>query len=385
MTALDTLLSDAVAEGTLPFVVAMVGNGEGIEWSGSAGHAAEGQPAGEDSVFRIFSMTKAIGSLAAMILIDRGKLDFDTTVVDVLPDFGRVKVMERFDGTEPLLRDPLRPVTVRHLATHTCGLEYEIWNADMPRYMEATGLPSILSGSREGLFYPLMGDPESRWSYGIGIDWLGQVVEAVDGRSVDRFCRDEIFEPLGMKNTGFEPSQINQERLVDSLSRGEDGGFEPVEMAPPPNPEFYGMGHALYSTAPDYLRFLRMLLNGGTLDGATILSRPGVDRMLANHIGSLSLEKMVTVAPAVSADVDIFPGTRKTHSFGFMRVEEDLPGQRSAGSQGWAGVLNTHYWFDPRKDIAAVLMTQFLPFADPRFMQLYSDFESAVYATYRSS
>ncbi|WP_421708793.1 serine hydrolase domain-containing protein [Algihabitans sp.] len=385
MSALDALLRDAVAEGTVPFVVAMVGNSDGLEWSGSAGDAAARQPAGEDSVFRIFSMTKAIGSLAAMILIDRDKLDFDTAVADVIPDFGRVKVLDGFDGTVPILRDPARPVTVRHLATHTSGLEYEIWNADMPKYMEATGLASILSGSREALFYPLMSDPGTRWAYGIGIDWLGQVVEAVDGRSVERFCREEIFEPLGMTNTGFEPNQVDQDRLVDCLFRSEDGAFEPSEMVPPPTPEYYGMGHALYATAPDYLRFLRMLLSGGTLDGQTILSRQGVERMLANHIGRLSLERMVTVAPTVSADVDIFPGARKTHSFGFMRVEDDQPGQRSAGSQGWAGVLNTHYWFDPRKNLAAVLMTQFLPFADPRFMQLYSDFETTVYATYRSS
>ncbi|WP_162906626.1 serine hydrolase domain-containing protein [Algihabitans albus] len=385
MAALETLLSEAVAKDTLPFAVAMVGDSEGIEWSCCAGDAAKGQPAREDSVFRIFSMTKAIGSLAAMILIDRDKLDFDTPVAEILPEFDRLKVIDRFDGDTAILRDPVRPATVRHLATHTSGLEYEIWNADMPRYMEATGLPSILSGSREGLFYPLMSDPGTRWAYGNGIDWLGQVVEAVDGRSIDRFCREEVFEPLAMTSTGFEPGQTKQDRLVDSTIRGGDGSFEPFEIAPPPNPEFYGMGHALYATAPDYLRFLRMLLNGGTLDGQTILSRHGVERMLANHIGDLSLEKMVTVAPAVSADVDIFPGTRKTHSFGFMRVEEDLPGQRSAGSQGWAGVLNTHYWFDPHQDLAAVLMTQFLPFADPRFMQLYSDFETAVYATYRSS
>lgn len=380
MAVLESILTEAVAKEDVPFAVAMVGTSKGITWSGAAGDAAEGRAADEDTVFRIFSMTKAIGSLAAMILIDRNKLALDTPVTDILPEFAKIQVIDRFDGDAPVMRDPVRPATVRHLATHTCGLEYEFWNADMARYMEATAQPTILSGTKDGLFYPMMTDPGTRWAYGIGIDWLGQIVEAVDGRRVDRFCREEIFEPLGMSNTVFEPTEAMAARLADVVIRGEDGSFGPFDIAPPPNPEIYGMGHALYASAPDYMRFLRMLLNGGTLDGQQLLSRSGLEQMLANQIGGLSFEKMTTVAPALTADVDLFLNTPKTHSFAFMRVEEDVPEMRSAGAQGWAGVLNTHYWFDPRKDIAAVLMTQSLPFVEPRFLKLYEDFEKAVYA-----
>ena len=140
------------------------------------------------------------------------------------------------------------------------------------------------------------------------------------------------------------------------------------------------MGHALYSTAGDYMRFLRMFLNRGALDGKRVLSEKGVATMLANHIGDLRVGKLTTVVPAITADVDLFPGTPKTHSFGFLRVEQDVPGMRSAGAQGWAGVLNTHFWFDPAKDVAATIMTQTLPFAEPRFLALYGQFERAVYA-----
>ena len=141
------------------------------------------------------------------------------------------------------------------------------------------------------------------------------------------------------------------------------------------------MGQSLYSTAPDYMRFVRMFLNRGQLDGARILSEASVDLMLKNHIGDLRMRKMMTVAPQITADVNLFPGTDKTHSLGFLRVEQDVPGMRSAGSQGWAGVRNTHFWFDPTKDVAGLIMTQTLPFVEPPFMKVYEEFERAVYST----
>jgi len=139
------------------------------------------------------------------------------------------------------------------------------------------------------------------------------------------------------------------------------------------------MGHALYASAPDYLRFLRLFLNGGELDGQRLLSEDGLRRMLADHMNGLAFEKMVTAVPEVTADCDPFPDVRRTHSFGFLRNEDNVPGMRAAGSQSWAGVLNTHYWFDPTNDVAAVIMTQSLPFVEPRYMQLYEAYERAIY------
>ena len=380
MTAKDTVLSRAVDRQDVPFVVGMVANAAGPTYSGAFGDAAVGLTASEDTVFRIFSMTKAVGSTAAMILVDRGKLNPETPVKEILPDFGRIQVLERFDGDKPILRAPRREATVRHLATHTSGLEYEFWNVEVANYLAKTGHPSILSGLKSAMFYPMMTDPGTRWGYGPSIDWLGLVVEKIDGRRIDQFCREEIFAPLGMKDTAFEVSDAMAKRLASVNLRGEDGKFGPFDLAPPPNPEVYGMGHALYSTAPDYIQFLRMLVNRGTLNGSRLLSEKGVDWMLADQMKGLTFEKMVTAAPAVTADCDPFPGTQRTHSFGFFRNEADIPGRRSAGSQSWAGVLNTHFWLDPRKGIAAVIMTQSLPFVEPRYMQLYADFESAVYA-----
>jgi CubicO group peptidase (beta-lactamase class C family) len=379
MSDQNTVLENAVAENDVPFVVAMSANSDGVTFSGAAGQAAEGREAAEDTAFRIFSMTKAVGSVAAMILIDRGKLSMDTPVGDILPAWNDLQVLDGWNGDEPIMRAQNSVATIRNLATHTSGMEYEFWNGDCGRYLQTTGHPTILSGTKASMSYPLMSDPGTRWGYGPSIDWLGQAVEAVDGRRIDQFCREEIFEPLGMTDTMFEPDAL-ADRLAGVSIRAEDGSFAPFELAPPPHPEVYGMGHALYSTAPDYLRFLRMVLGKGALDGNRILSEDACREMCADQMQGLAFEKMITAAPAITADVDLFPGMKVTHSFAFVRNEADVPGKRSAGSLSWAGVCNTHYWIDPARDVAAVIMTQSLPFVEPPLLKTYDAYERAVYA-----
>src|SRR5439155_8142468 len=185
--------------------------------------------------------------------------------------------------------------------------------------MEATGAPTILSGLTVALNYPLQFDPGERWDYGIGIDWLGRIVEKIDGRSIDRFCKEEIFDPLKMGDTRFEVEDHMKARLAAVKIRGEDGKFGDFEIAPPSKPEFYGMGHALYSTAPDYLRFLRMVLNKGQLDGNRLLSEKGLETLLSNQIGDIKVGMRRTVVPALTADADFFSGRKKTHSIPCMR------------------------------------------------------------------
>ena len=248
MTELDRIISTAVAEQDAPFLVAMVGDGDGITWSGTAGESASGQAAALDTVFRLFSMTKSVGSTAAMILMERGKLSPDTTVESILPEFADLKLLEGFGSDGPILRTPKVKATVRHLATHTSGLAYEFWNADMQHYSEVTQHPSTLSGLKTSLHYPLQFEPGTRWAYGIGIDWLGRVIEAVDGRRIDQFCRDEIFEPLGMTDTLFEVAPHIESRLAAVKFRGQDDAFVDFEIGPPSEPEFYGMG--MPCTAP---------------------------------------------------------------------------------------------------------------------------------------
>ena len=362
-----------------PFLVGAVGNADGTTWSGVSGERSPGQAASLDTVFRIFSMSKAVGSMVAMILMDRGQLSADATVESILPEFAELKVLDGFGPDGPRLRTPQVKATVRHLATHTSGLSYEFWNEDMPRYMAQTGAVSILSGLVSSMNYPLQFEPGTRWDYGIGVDWLGRVVEKVSGQRIDQFCQEEIFGPLGMHDTAFEVGAHMAARLAQVGIRGEDGQFSEYPIAPPPSPEFYGMGHALYSTAPDYMRFLRMVLNGGALDGERVISAAGLASMLENQIGDTPIGALKSSAPPLSADAEFFPRRRKSHIMAFMRFEEDVPGMRQAGSQAWAGVLNSHYWIDPKSGVVGLLMTQSLPFVEPRFMATYEAFERAAY------
>ena len=378
--ALQAVLDAAVAAQDVPFAVAIVADRDGILWSGASGESSRGVAATDKTMMRIFSMTKAIGATAAMMMVDRDRLSLDTPVQEILPEFADLKVLEGFDGDKPILRKPKLPATIRHLATHTSGLAYEVWNPDVGKYLQVTKHPSVLSGTRESLNYPLAFDPGERWDYGPGIDWLGLVVEKLDGRRIDQFCQEEIFAPLKMTDTVFELDEARMSRLATNYGRGEDGRFAPFDLMPPPSPEVYGMGHALYSTPADYMRFVRAMLGAGELEGARVLSRAAMQQMLANQIGHLTIPEMVSLAPPISANVNLFPGTPKTHSIGFLRTEEDVPGMRAAGSQGWAGICNTHYWFDPSNGVGAVLMTQSLPFVEPGLVKTYTAFEKAVYA-----
>lgn len=373
------ILAQAVAERAAPFLVAQTVSADGTLHAGAAGDAQSGVPACDETVLRIFSQTKAIGALAAMILIERGLLAFDTPVSDILPGFAELPVLEGFDGDTPRLRAQKTVCTVAHLASHTSGLAYEYWSPDTKRWMELTGHPTVFSGQMEALNYPLASDPGTEWHYGPGSDWLGRVVEEVDGRRIDRFCREEIFAPLGMNETVFELDAALQGRLADVVSR--DGeGFRPSRSGPPAKPEFYGMGHALYSTARDYSRFLRMVLRGGELDRNRILRPESIEAMLAARTGGLEVPRMHSIAPRVSRDFEPFPGLAMTHSMVWCRLEEDAPGRRRAGSQFWAGALNTHCWLDPKAGVAAVFMTQLAPWADEALMTAYEAYERAVYA-----
>lgn len=383
MQSIARILEDHVAAGRTPGVVASVATREGVAFEGAAGVRALGgdQPMTMDTVFRAFSMTKAVGAAAAAKAIEDGLLSLDTPVEAVLPDWKDVKILKGFDGETPILDAPKTKATLRHLATHTSGLVYEFWNEEQARYMAATEAPTILSGLKAALHsYPLAFEPGTKWDYGTGIDWLGQMVEAATGQRIDAYCQEKIFDPLGMRDTRFELRDDMAARLAQAHIFA-DGQWAPHDIAPPPGPEVYGMGHALYTTGPDYLTFIRMLLNGGALNGARVLSEETAAMYCANQIGDLSVGKMTSYAPPLTADVDFFPEQENKFSLGCLMNTEDIDGKRRAGSQSWAGVLNTHYWFDPTAGVAAVIMLQHLPFVDDNCLAIYDAVEREVYRT----
>ena len=382
MSALDSVLRKAVEQGVAAGIVCGAATRTEVIYQGASGTRGIDSKVAmtTDSVFRIFSMTKAVGGVAAAKLIEAGSLDLDATVESILPEFGELPLLKGFDGDRPILTKPKKKATVRQLATHTSGLVYEFWNADLAKYLAVTGNPGFLSGTKQGIMYPLVFEPGERWDYGIGIDWLGQVVERVSGRRLDAFCRDEIFRPLGMWDTDFECGPLQRERLVGVNARQADGALVAISLDPPANPEVYGAGYGLYSTARDYLTFLQMLLNDGRLNGVQILKPATVNLILENHIEDLEVGKLTTVMPAISADAEFFPGMSKKHSLVTMINVDQARGMRAAGSHCWAGALNTYFWFDPLNGIAGVVLMQSLPFADPRCTEILVNFEKALYA-----
>jgi CubicO group peptidase (beta-lactamase class C family) len=334
-----------------------------------------------DSVFWIASMTKAITSAAAMLLVEQGKLSLDEPIGKVLPDLAAPQVLEGFDANgEPKLRPAKKPITLRHLMTHTAGFAYDMWNGDMVKYLEKTGTPGVISCANAALKTPIMTDPGTRWEYGINIDFVGKAVEAACGKKLDACLRDHIFAPLGMTDTGFKLGDAQRKRLVAMHSRGEDGSLAPIPFELEQNPEFHMGGGGLYGTAGDYIKFTQMILNKGRGNGNQVLKAETVATMAQNHIGELNITKMTSAVAFATNDVDLYPDMAKKWGLSFLINTAKTPEGRSPGSLAWAGLANTYYWIDPSRDIAGVILMQVLPFADKKCLEAFAGFESGVYA-----
>ena len=384
MTDVDQALRQAAEAQQIPGVVALATTGSEVIYQGAYGKRSLDKPDAmtADSVFWIASMTKAITTAAGMQLVEQGKLALDEPVGKVLPDLAAPQVFEGFDASgKPKLRAARRAITLRHLMTHTAGYCYNIWNGAMGRYMEQAGIPGITTCENKALTLPLASDPGERWEYGINIDWVGKAVEAVSGKRLDAYLKDHIFTPLGMRDTGFKLGAAQRERLVGMHQRGADGSLTPVPFEMAQEPEFHMGGGGLYGTAPDYIRFVRMLLNGGTLDGNRVLAAETVRLMGENHIGDLTVGKMTTAIPEASNDFDPWPDQDKKWGLSFMINTKRTPEGRSPGSLAWAGLANTYFWVDPARNVGGVIMTQVLPFIDPKAIELYGALERGVYAS----
>jgi CubicO group peptidase (beta-lactamase class C family) len=207
------------------------------------------------------------------------------------------------------------------------------------------------------------------------------MVEVAGGLDLEAYLQRFIFTPLRMTDTSFDLRPDWDDRLATSHARQEDGSLVPMDKPPIPvtDREFYPGGGGLGSTASDYLRFLRALMNGGELDGNHILRPETVAQMSQNQMGHLEVQKLPTQMPDLSNPVDLFPGMSKKWGLSFLINTEQGPAGRSAGSLAWAGLYNTYYWLDPVSNIAGVLMTQSLPFADPAVLDTLDAFERSVY------
>ena len=353
---IDGVLKQAVDAKEVPGVVAMAATDKGKVYEGAFGtrDLGKGPDMTLDTFFRIASMTKAITCTAALQLVEQGKLKVDDPVPAIDPALSSPQVLDGFDAAgAPILRPVKRPITLRHLMTHTAGFSYEVWDGNTQRYVKVSGMPSTATGKVAALRMPLVFDPGDKWEYGVNIDWVGRIVESVSGQPIDAYFKDRIFGPLNMKDTGFVSSPEQRARQASVHQRQADGSLVPQPLETPFLPEFYAGGGGLYSTANDYLSFLQMLLNGGSFEGKTYL-KPETFKMMATDY--------VAPGSGVERDFFYFPGD----GFGFglglaLRTDAGNTKPSPPGSVGelkWDGASGCYFVVDRKQDMFFVLMEQ---------------------------
>ena len=376
--SLDASLRAAVERKDVPGVVTLVTDRDRVLYQSAFGVAdvATGRPLTQDALFRIASMTKPVTSVALMQLVEQGRIALDDPAEKYLPELAGLKVIESFDATTGAykVRPVSKPPTVKHFLTHTSGLAYPFTSAIWRDFKPRAGETYPFGG-------PLLFDPGERWHYSTSTDVVGRLVETVSGQKLEDYFRRNIFAPLKMDDTSYNVPEAKGPRLVAQQQRGGERMDGAVELQKPQLgltiPAPIG-GGGLASTAADYGRFMRMLLNGGTLDGTRVLKAETVALMGQNHIGAVSVPALKSALPR-SADFTFIDDGKDKWGLGFLITTNQVPGKRSPGSLSWGGINNTFFWVDPARGIGGVIMMQYLPFADARALAVYDTFERGAY------
>jgi methyl acetate hydrolase len=379
---LDSYLAAQTGPQRIPGMVAMVVDAKQTLYLNAFGQqdVAAGKPMRTDAIFRIASMTKPVTAVAAVMLIEEGKLNLDDPVSKYLPEFAARPVLASFNPADKsyTTRPPASPMTVRQLFTHTSGLGYPFSN---------TTLAALSAGSNNPpANYPLLHDPGTRWTYGESTRVLGRVVEKITGQGIDEFLHARLFVPLGMNDTSFTTTADRVTRVV-TIHRKVDGRL--VETPNTPDEQgaiaspVQGDG-GLNATAADYAKFIQLILNKGVApDGKRLLSEKSVALIGQNHIGKVRVERQPAALPALS---EAFPLGAGRDTFGLavqVTGSPGDPGMRLPGAMSWAGIFNTEFWIDPKAGVGGILMMQFLPFYDANAISTLQGFEKRVYSDFR--
>ena len=370
LARIDTHFAQYVDDGRLPgFQVAVTRRGELAHHSVyGKRNMADGLPWERDTIARLFSMTKPITSVAAMILLEQGKLSLKDPVAKFIPEFGATPVYRSGSFTAPVSEPQQNPMLVWHLLTHTAGLTYGFLNTHVTDELHrragfewATPKDLDLAGCcAKWAEIPLVFQPGTEWNYGVSTDVLGRVIEVVSGQTLDRFFREHILDPLGMIDTEFWVPDEKQDRFAALYYPAPGDRTARLMPSAPQNkpPAMLAGGGGLCGTLDDYLRFCHMLLGGGQLDGVRILGSRTVDYMRQNHLpGNADLEEFGRPLFAETAFAGVGFG------LGFSVVIDALAGKvpTSVGKYAWGGAASTAFWIDPLEEIVAVFLTQLLP------------------------
>lgn len=380
---LAPLLARAVAEGVVAGAVAAVVSREDTLALVAAGRldATTAAPMTPDTLFALASLTKPVVSMAALQLVEQQRLALDAPVAELLGALAQPMVLEGFDAEgAPRLRPARRPITLRHLLTHTAGYGYPEWSPGLAPALAALGLGRVPRNFDQLARTPLLFDPGTRWNYGISLDVVGLLVEAASRQSLARYLREHIFLPLGLESIGFTVPPAQQPRMARVHQRDASGVLRPIAWPAGQGQGFTGGGGGLCGSVVDYARLLRLLLAGGALDGVRLLREATVGAMGSNQIGALEVSGLGSCLPELSADADFFPGMVKKWGYGFLINTEPGPHGRRAGSLCWGGITNVYCWLDPASGLAGCLFAQQLPFADPAVLALLGAVEAAAYA-----
>lgn len=309
------------------------------------------KPMTADTIFRIFSMTKPVTSTAAMILYEEGKFLLDDPVSKYIPEFADVKVLRKEDGEQSDVEDLKRPLTIHHLLTHTSGMVNGKGYAEKGIFR---GSPNLEEVAKRFATVPLSHQPGDAWRYGQGLELVARLVEIWSGQRYDQFLRERIFVPLAMNDTAYFVPKAKLDRVSKSYSLDKEGALMANRPDDPSRePTLFPGGFGLYSTAGDYMKFLQMLLNRGTLGGKRILGRHTVDFMFRNHV------PLHVIPPGG-------PNGRGGHGFGIggavlvNPVESQV--MQAEGNWEWGGAAGTYFWIDPKNELIAVWMAQRPPF-----------------------
>jgi len=374
VSAISAVLKTAIDRGDVPGVAVAVVNQDGQLYNEGFGKSRTltNTPMAKDTIFNMASMTKPVTSVAIMILVDEGKLKLDDEVATYLPKWKNPLVISKFNEADGRYetRPAKRPITIRHLLTHTSGIGYGFSSPVLAKIIEKTKTPE--------LDLPLLFDPGDSWAYGASTRVLGHVVEAISGQKIDAFLDSRILSPLGMRDTSYLVPTAKYPRVVAVSARGGDGKFIERPMPATIPAAVQGDG-GLYGTASDYGLFLRMLLNRGTLNGKRILTEKSARAMLESATGSVVVKEQQSPNQGLSRNFPLGAGKDKW-GLGFQLAAEKQANRRSPGSGTWAGIFNTHFFIDPSKEIGVIVMMQTLPFYDEASMKVYAGVEEAVYS-----
>ena len=379
-TKLDSLFSEAV-NCDIPGVSAAVVAKEESLYQGHFGFADlnQNKPIDDSSLFRIASMTKAVTSVCIFQLIEKGVISLDSPLKNFFPEVSEKKIIDGFDDEgNPIMSDPSNDITVGNLLTHTSGLAYEMWNENISTLVQKGELASMFSVTDDFLKAPLVFNPGTSWEYGIGIDWLGVLIEKLADCSLQEYMTLNVFEPLGMNSTSYDLDKTEHERMVNVYTRTGDG-YEAMPFSVPEKSAIYSGGGGLISNLKDYSQFLKVFLNSGQVNETKILSESSVNIMMKSLNEEIAMTKLPSQNSVLTKDMEFFPQVHKSLSPGFMINQTDADAGRLKHAAGWAGIFNSYFWIDKKNEIAGLILMQMLPFIDDGCVKTLQNFEKAVY------